>query len=75
MPDMLKELARCLSESFSVIEKAKTYCTAFSLEVLKQRTEHFQKIDVHFDADGLVAIYKCNIDSRTYTVKVTPSKP
>lgn len=57
-----------------MLKKAETYCLAFSQQVLAHRTENFERVDSHFTADGLQATYMCNLDSRLYTVKITPSK-
>ena len=59
----------------ALLKKAETYCMEFAIEFLRQKSGNFEKVDSHYDADGLVTTYKCARDGRIYTVKVTPSKP
>ncbi|MBE3144243.1 MAG: hypothetical protein IMZ61_10020 [Planctomycetes bacterium] len=77
MPDCLKVLVAGIGEGASQIKKAETFCMAFAIDFLQQRgrSGNFEKVDSHYDADGLVTTYRCAIDGRIYTVKVTPSKP
>jgi len=49
-----------------------TYCSCLAREIMGNRsTEHFEFDNTHFVADGVVVHYRCNLDNRMYTVKVT----
>lgn len=74
MPDMFENLVKELAWLPVQLKKIETFCLKMSSEVFKPKTEHFERVDSHYDADGLVVTYKCNLDGRIYTVKVTPSK-
>jgi hypothetical protein len=71
--DLFNDLVKSLAWLPAQMEKLRTFCFNFSLEVLRD-SEHFKKIDTHFEADGMVCTYRCSLDNRVYTVKVTPSK-
>lgn len=56
------------------LKSIETFCMKLSSEVFREKTEHFERIDGHFDVDGLIAKYKCNLDNRIYSIKITASK-
>jgi len=51
-----------------------THCFEFVRANMVTDTEHFKRTDLHFEADGLHAIYKCNIDGRKYDVCIKALK-
>lgn len=74
MSDIFDNIAKSIAETHTELKNAETHCCDFSMEVLKHKSEHFEKLDLYFEADGLVAVYKCDIDDKLYTVKITPQK-
>ena len=67
----IEALLKDLTQTPADIKKIETHCFDLSIELLRD-SEHFKKIDSHFEADGLLCTYLCNLDNRKYTVKVTP---
>ena len=57
-----------------VLKSATTYCFELGWELLKPKSDHFTRTAVNYEAEGLLVRYHCSIDSRTYTVRITPSK-
>ena len=74
MSEIFDVLINTLKDTAAIREKETTYCWDLNMEVLKRDSVHFKKVDVHYEADGLVCVYKCDIDDKLYTVKVTPQK-
>ena len=64
----LKGICSLMPET--AFEKLETFHFLMSREVLKHKSEHFERTDVHFDVDGLCETYKCSIDGCLYDVKI-----
>jgi hypothetical protein len=74
MSELFDELVKTFKNAPALREKDTTFCWDLNMEVLKHDSVHFKKVDVHYEADGLVCVYKCDIDDKLYTVKITPQK-
>jgi hypothetical protein len=74
MPSSLQEFVQSIAEVPALLKKAETFCMAFAIEFLKEKSRNFTKINSFYDTEGLVTTYRCNLDGRIYTIKVTPSK-
>jgi len=73
--DMLANVARQATKDMVALESAKTFNSLLDHEVLELKsTEHFERIDSHYTADGVLVKYRCNLDGRTYSVKITADK-
>jgi hypothetical protein len=70
----MESLLKSFTEIPALLKKAATYCLDLSVEILKGYSEHFEKVDVHYEIDGLLCTYKCKIDGRKYYVKITPER-
>jgi hypothetical protein len=55
------------------LKDAETHCFDLAIELLKD-SEHFKKVECHFESGSLITTYRCSLDNRTYTVKVTPER-
>lgn len=72
MKDSLGEMMLGIADSLRKLPDITTYCSLLVHEVMGMKsTEHFERVDSLFVSDGVVAKYRCNIDGRMYTVKVT----
>jgi hypothetical protein len=70
--DPISDMVRSFAQIPADIKTGTTHCFNFSLELLRN-SEHFKKIESHFDADALVCTYMCLLDNRKYIVKVIPT--
>lgn len=71
--DLMTTLINAQIESMEIQKKATTHCWELNLELMKQESPHFKKVDTHYTANGLLSTYKCSIDGRTYNVHITPA--
>jgi hypothetical protein len=74
VPSPLLDLAKSIAEVPSLLKRIETHSFELAHEFLKAQSGNFTRKDIHFDADGLVVLYHCSRDDRTYTVKITASK-
>ena len=68
------DLGQALAESLAAVKTIETHCFEFAHDFLKAKAGNFERTELYFDVDGLVAKYHCSRDLRTYTVKITASK-
>jgi len=68
------DLGQALAESLAAVKTIETHCFEFAHDFLKTKAGNFERTELYFDVDGLVAKYHCSRDLRTYTVKITASK-
>jgi hypothetical protein len=68
--NIFEEMAKVLS----IMEESKTFNSLLVHEVMQKSTEHFERVDSHYSSEGVLAKYKCNVDGRTYSVKVSADK-
>jgi hypothetical protein len=68
------DLGKAMTETLTAMKKTMTYCMELSHEFLKAQSGNFTRTAINYDAEGLVVLYHCSRDDRTYTVKITASK-
>ena len=75
-PPELKSLnlGKAMIEAHKAIQNNMTYCFEFAREYLGVKSESFLRLNLNFDTDGLVALYHCYRDNRTYMVKITTGR-
>lgn len=73
-PSPLFETVKSFMQIPVLLKSIETYCFEFAHEFLKHQSGNFTRTDLHYDVDGMVALYHCARDGRTYTVKITASK-
>ena len=68
------DLGKALAEVPALTKANDTHCWNLMEQILARSSQHFDRNDVHYEYDGLLATYMCHLDGRTYNVKITPSK-
>ena len=68
------DLGKALINAHEALQNNTTHCFAFAREFLGVKSESFQQLNLNFDIDGLVALYHCIKDNRTYMVKITTER-
>jgi hypothetical protein len=75
MPGKLfQDISKAFRDTQRDLKKGESHCMDLCLEVTKMNSEHFNKIDTHFEGDGLLCTYACSLDGRKYDVMITPQK-
>jgi hypothetical protein len=72
--NIVREFIKSITEVPALLKKGATFCLDLSVEILKGHSEHFEKVDSHYEIDGLLCTYKCKVDGRKYFVKITPER-
>jgi hypothetical protein len=76
MPPIMSSLGnfvQSLNEIPQLLKKAETHCIdlARAFGMTSKQVPGFTVKDMHYEADGLVLLYHCEADGRTYKVKFT----
>jgi hypothetical protein len=74
MSELFDELIQVQRDALAAMKNSETHTMDLNIEILKTSSPHFKKVDTHFEPDGLLCTYKCNLDGRDYFVKITTSK-
>jgi hypothetical protein len=65
--DIFDDLVQGMNQMREDLKKASTHCGDLALTCMRD-SEHFKRTDLHFDAEGLHAVYDCDLDGRKYDV-------
>ena len=68
------DLSKALSDTKEDLKNLTTHCFDLNCEIMKLQSPHFNKVDMHFEGDGLLCTYECNLDGKKYSVMITPQK-
>ena len=74
MNSIFEELVKSIADIPTTVKSITTHCFHLSHKVFKRSTPNFERVDSHYEVDGLLVTYKCKLDGRDYFVKITAQK-